>query len=116
MTLLFHQEAVRIRAGVRYDRAGTPLPDWSESAVSRLPLSRLNIAPRTTEETRDGAGVRVVTGWWLQTAPGRDADIQAQDRVEFDGLLCEVLGEVQRWPDPFTGRIHHVKVALQRAK
>ncbi|MEV2274037.1 hypothetical protein AB0I72_00495 [Nocardiopsis sp. NPDC049922] len=115
MTLLFHQEAVRVRAGTRTDRAGNTIPDWSPEAVDRLTLTRLNIAPRTTEENRDESGVRVTTGWWLQTAPGADADIASADRIEFDGLLCEVVGDVARWPDPFTGKVHHVKVALQRA-
>lgn len=116
MTLLFHQTAVRVRAGTKLDRAGNEIPDWSPEAVDRLPLDRLNIAPRTSEEDRDESGPRVVTGWWLQTSPGRDADITAADRIEFDGLLCEVEGDVARWPDPFTGAVHHVKVALQRAK
>lgn len=116
MSLFFHQHAIRVRAGVREDRSGQQIPDWSPGAVDRLPLEGVNITPRTTEESRDESGVRVVTGWWLQTSPGRDADILPTDRIEFDGYTCEVLGEVQRWPDPFTGQVHHVKVALQRAK
>lgn len=123
--LLFLQEAVRVRPGTRTDRAGNEIADWSEGAVSRLTLDRLNISPRgeSTEEVmgtdRAGSGtvpggVRVIAGWWLQTAPGQDADILPSDRFEFDGITAEVVGEVARWPDPFTNKVHHVKVALKR--
>lgn len=123
--LLFKQSAVRIRPGTRTDRAGNTIADWSEEAVSRLPLVHLNISPRgeSTEEVmgtdRAGSGtvpggVRIIAGWWLQTGPGRDADILPSDRVEFDDVLAEVQGEVARWPDPFTGQVHHIKVALKR--
>lgn len=114
--LFFHQHAIRVRPGTRVDRSGQQIPDWSPGAVDRLPIERVNITPRTTEEARDGSGVRVVTGWWLQTSPGRDADILSSDRIEFDGYTTEVVGDISRWPDPFTGAVHHVKVALQRAK
>lgn len=116
MSLLFTQSAVRVRAGTKVDRAGNEVPDWSEAAVSRLPLTGLNIAPRVegNPETVESAGVQVVTGWWLQTAPGTDADIQSADRIEFDGITAQVEGDVARWPDPFTGAVHHVKAALER--
>ena len=116
MSLLFHQTAVRVRAGVRYDRAGNPITDWSEEAVSRLPLTGLNIASRSQDlgEETDTGGTRATAGWWLQTRPGVDADIEAGDRVEWDGLTLDVDGDPMRWPDPFTGRVHHVKVALTR--
>jgi hypothetical protein len=114
--LLFRQSAVRVRPGTKYDRAGTPIPDWSEGAVERLTLTGVNVAPRVEgnpERTGD-TGTRVLTGWWLQTPPGVDADIAAGDRVEFDGMVLEVEGDVARWPDPFTGRTHHIKVSLER--
>lgn len=123
--LLFKQSAVRIRSGVRYDRAGNLIADWSEDVVDRLPLDQLNISPRgeSTEEVMgtdragsgpSGGGVRIITSWWLQTAPGRDADIEPVDRFEFYGITAEVVGDVQRWPDPFTGAVHHVKAAVSR--
>lgn len=116
MSLLFNQTATRVRAGVAYDRAGNPVPDWSEGAVSRLPLTGLNIAPRVegNPETVEDTGVQVITGWWLQTAPGTTADIQSADRIEFDGITTAVEGEPGVWPDPFTGQPHHIKVALER--
>ncbi|WP_435112024.1 hypothetical protein [Nocardiopsis synnemataformans] len=114
--LLFHQSATRVRAGVRYDRAGNPIADWSPDAVDRLPLTGLNIASRSQdlgEETGDD-GTRATAGWWLQTRPGVDADIEASDRIEWNGLTLYIDGEPMRWPDPFTGAVHHLKVALTR--
>ncbi|GAA4911281.1 hypothetical protein [Streptomonospora salina] len=116
MRLLFNQSAVRVRAGTATDRAGNEVPDWSDTAVDRLPLSGLNIAPRVegNPETVEDTGVQVITGWWLQTAPGTTADIKAGDRIEFDGHTTAVEGQPGVWPDPFTGRPHHIKVSLER--
>ncbi|WP_224284907.1 hypothetical protein [Streptomyces sp. LS1784] len=115
MPVIFHQRVVRIRPGTRTDRAGNSLPNWSPAAVTRLPVGRLSVQPSTQAETAEADRTRVVTGWHVLSAPGTAPDVRSGDRIEYDGLLCEVVGEVARWPDPVTGRTHHVEWTMTRS-
>lgn len=111
---MFWQSGVRIRAGARTDRAGNSVPDWSPGAVDELVVDRLSIQPRSqTEEPTAGRPALVVTGWLVISEPGTAPDVQPQDRVRFDGITCEVDGEIARWPDS-NGGVHHVEFALKR--
>ncbi|MFE2600111.1 hypothetical protein ACFXCZ_27090 [Streptomyces sp. NPDC059396] len=112
----FGQEAVRVRAGRKSDRGnpdGTVL-DWSPGAVDRAVLPPLNIQPRIQTETAGPERTEAVTGWRVQSDEGVDLDVTELDRVEWNGLLYEVDGDVARWPDPIAGGIHHVEFNLRR--
>ncbi|MEV7212085.1 hypothetical protein AB0O31_03175 [Kitasatospora cineracea] len=115
MAVIFHQAVVRVRAGERTDRGGNTVPDWSPGAVQRLTIGRLSVQPSIQSERAQAERTEVATGWRVLSAPGTDPDVRSSDRIEFDGLTCEVIGEVARWTHPVTGRTHHVEWQMTRA-
>lgn len=120
---MFFDDFVRVRAGVKTDRGGNQVPDWSPGAVSRLTVTDVNVQPNTQAEvsdsslsgTADPARRAVVTGWRVQSAPGTAPDVRAVDRIEWRGLVLEVEGEVAEWSDPTDGSVHHIEFTMQRA-
>lgn len=112
----FEQEAERVRAGRKSDRGNTDdsVPDWSPAAVDRITLQGLNIQPSIQQEATDEQRNAVVTGWRVQSDEGVDLDVEARDRIEWDGDLYEVDGEVARWPDPTEGGVHHCEFNIRR--
>lgn len=113
--IIFSQSVTVVRPGSRTDRGGNTVPDWSESAVTRHTVTRVSVQPASQVEANTPERSGVVTGWRVYTATGTDADVRAGDRVVFDGITCDVVGEVARWPNPLTGGVHHVEFNLQRA-
>lgn len=122
---MYPDSVVRLRAGTKTNRAGDEVPDWTDP--DRLPMDSVSVQPVSQFEslptgTASGTGETVwtgrdqaVTSWRLYSQPGQDLDIKATDRLEFDDMTLEVVGEVARWRDPLNGAVHHVEVALQRA-
>lgn len=113
--MFFDQQIVRVRAGTRQDRSGNTVPDWSESAVDRLQIDDVSVQPQTQTETTDPTRTAVVTGWHAQSQPGTDPDITAADRIEWNGRVLEVQGEIARWSDPLDGTPHHAEWDMTRA-
>jgi len=114
--MMFNQSAVRVRAGRKSDR-GNPddsVLDWSPGAVTRITVERLNIQPSIQQEAVDEQRNAVVTGWHVQSEEGTDPDIQAVDRIEWDGMTLEVDGEVARWPELFEDTVHHIEFEMKR--
>lgn len=112
--MMFLQTIVRVRAPVITDRYNNRKRDWDNAA--RLTVEGVNVQPagarsQSVEETVDRQ--TTVTAWSLQTREGVDLDLLATDRVEFDGMTLEVDGKVGRWPDPFTGAVHHIEARLK---
>lgn len=112
---MFNQRAVRIRAGTRPDRGGNTVSDWSPAAASRLPVAGLNIQPATQREDVTEQRDASITDYRVQSAEGTAPDVRAGDRIEWDGLLYEVEGEVGRWPELFSDTVHHVEWYMTRA-
>jgi hypothetical protein len=112
---MFDQSLVRVRAGTKTDRGGNTVPDWSPGAVDRLPVDSLSIQPNVQQESAEPSRTAVVTGWRVLSEPGTDADIRADDRIEWDGMTLTVQGEIARWPDPLDGGIHHVEFSMERS-
>lgn len=110
---MFFDEIVRVRAGTKTDRGGNTVEDWS--AASRLTVTDVNVQPNTQNETTDPTRTAVVTEWRVQSAPGTAPDITAVDRIEWDGMTCEVEGEVAHWSDPTDGTVHHIEFTMKRA-
>ncbi|MBZ6258863.1 hypothetical protein KVH22_25440 [Streptomyces olivaceus] len=114
MSLMFEQTIVRVRAPLVEDRYRNRKRDWD--AASRTPVDGVNMQPagvpvRSQEDTQDRQ--TTVTAWNLQTPEGVDLDLLETDRIEYDGMILEVDGKVGRWPDPFTGGVHHVEARLK---
>ncbi|MFJ9443246.1 hypothetical protein ACIRRH_15450 [Kitasatospora sp. NPDC101235] len=113
--MIWDQSVVRVRAGTRTDRSGNAVPDWSPAAVTRLAVGQLSVQPIYQNETATTERTAVLTGWRVLSAPGTAPDVRSGDRIEYDGLTCEVQGEVGRWPDPITGAVHHVEWQMSRS-
>lgn len=113
--MFFFDSVVRVRAGTKADRGGNTVPDWSESAVSRLPVDRLNVQPNSQAEDTDPTRTAVITGWRVQSEEGTRPDITAVDRIEWRDMVLTVEGEVAEWPDPITGEVHHIEFTMSRA-
>lgn len=113
--MFFFDAVVRVRAGTRTDRGGNTVPDWSPGAVSRLPVTQLNIQPVTQTESQDATRTAVTTGWRVQSEEGTRPDITAADRLEWRADTYEVDGEVAEWSDPVTGARHHLEFTMVRA-
>ncbi|AYD81611.1 head-to-tail connector complex protein [Streptomyces phage Kromp] len=110
MSALYEQAAVVVRPAVTTDRYGNKKYDYGPDAT-RTPVDQLNIQPSggSKEDTVDRQVT--VTGWLLISAPGTLPDLRDTDRVEFDGLVCEVTGKVGRWPVPTA--IRHIEAQLK---
>jgi hypothetical protein len=113
--VIWDQSVVRIRPGVRTDRGGNTVADWSPDAVTRTTIDRLSVQPTYQSETAGAERTSVVTGWRVLSEPGQDVDVRSGDRIEHDGLTCEVQGEVGRWRDPLGGGVHHVEWQMRRS-
>ncbi|KOV07519.1 hypothetical protein ADK92_05750 [Streptomyces sp. XY533] len=109
---MFNQSLVRVRAGTRPDRAGNTVRDWA--TATRVTVQQVNIQPSIQQETTDASRTAKVTGWHVQSAEGTAPDIRADDRIEWDGMTCEVDGEVARWPELFTDSVHHIEFEMKR--
>ncbi|KMS71758.1 hypothetical protein ACH49_24340 [Streptomyces leeuwenhoekii] len=110
---MFNQSLVRLRAGTKTDRGGNEVKDWS--TPDRLLVTGLNIQPSIQRETTDEQRNATVTGWHVQSAEGTNPDIRFDDRIVWDGMTLEVDGEVARWPEPFSDRVHHIEFEMKRA-
>ncbi|MFE6868307.1 hypothetical protein ACFVFS_17295 [Kitasatospora sp. NPDC057692] len=111
--MIWDQSVVRVRAGPPPDRAGNTIKDWT--TATRTTITRLSVQPVLQTERQETDRTSVVTGWRVLSEPGTAPDVRADDRIEYDGLLCEVQGEVGRWPHPVLGGTHHVEWQMRRS-
>lgn len=104
-----------LRAPVVLDRYKSERFDWP-NAVRTL-VDGVNVQPTITTESSTEPRYQTISGWRVTSRAG-DVDIRATDRVELaDGTVCEVVGEVARWPHPIRpGLVHHVEFDLQRVR
>lgn len=116
MPLAFHRQTVtRVRAGVTTDRYNDQVVDWFTPDLLDIPGCRLQPAlggadeAATTVIDRDQLNKR----WLLFAPPG--ADITGSDRIHFNGVDHEVLGDVRRWSSP-SGRLDHIEADLLRVE
>lgn len=110
---MFSDAVVVVRPVMGQDRYGNDVFDWG--AAIRTPVTDVVVLPTSQVEDATGSRIALSTGWRLYSAPGVDIDLQATDRVEWQDMSLEVLGEVARYPHPIRpGRVHHVEAQLQR--
>lgn len=111
--MIFGDSVTVVRAAVTRDRWDNDTRDWA--AATRRKVDKVVVMPAVQVEDSTGNRVALSTGWRMTSAPGVDVDLLATDRVEWQGLSLEVVGEVARYPHPIRpGRVHHVEVLMQR--
>ncbi len=99
------------RSTTTTDRYGNEIPGPWVAAGS---IDGCAVAPRSTSELSDGGRQGVIVGLTLFMPPG--ADIGPHDRVEVDGRMFEVEGDVGRWQSPLTGWAPGDQVALRKVE
>lgn len=111
---MFDQEFTRLRAPLVASRLGTKVPDWPNAA--ELLIEEVSVQPNKTSESTTDARDQNVVGWRIRSRAGVDLDIKGSDRVKLEnGAVCEVIGEIGRWPHPIKpGAVHHVEFDVQR--
>ena len=102
------QSITRIRPGSRTLR-GSPVPDWGNA--DRLTISGCSVQPAATSLSQDGRVLGISESWTLYAPPG--ADLQAGDRIEFDGEIYAINGVPKRWVSA-TGALDHIQAELRR--
>lgn len=109
--MLYLQTIVTVRPDIVADDYGNEKPDYGPGAI-RTTVSGVNVQPKggSSEDTADKQ--LTVTGWGLYTPRGMDLDLRETDRVEFDGMVLQVVGKVGRWPAP-GGGVHHIEADLR---
>jgi len=112
---VFHQSIIRVRAGVRTDRGGNEVPDWAPGAVDRKVITPVSVQPASQAEDVEVSRASALTGWRVISAPGTDGDVTSRDRIEWDGMTLEVVGEVGRYLGFQHGDTHHIEFVMQRA-
>lgn len=112
--MVFHQTLTRVRAGTRLDRGGNTVADWSPEKVTRLVVGRVSVQPTSQTETTAPERTAAVSGWQVISEPGTDADIRFDDRIEWDGMTLEIVGEVARYLDFLHASTHHIEFVMRR--
>lgn len=113
--MFFDQQVVRVRPGQKTDRGGNLIDDWSDEAVELLTLAAVSVQASSQAETPDETRTAVVTAWRVQSAPGPYPDVRSTDRIRWNGLICEVIGEIAEWTNPVNGTPHHAEWTMARA-
>lgn len=97
-----------ITAAIVADRYGNESLDWDTGAQFTF-VSGCRVQPATGTEVLDR-----VTRRWLLFAPP-DTALTSADRVQWDGVTYDVVGEVRRWASP-TGALAHLEADLSRVE
>lgn len=93
------QEVTRIRPGTKESR-GSTIPDWSEDKVTTLTIKGCSVQPASTSLSQDGRVLGISEGWTAYLPEG--SDVQAGDRILFDGDTYEINGEPKKWTGAYT--------------
>ena len=103
------QEITRIRPGTKTLR-GSEVPDWSPDKVNELKISGCSVQPASTSLSQDGRVLGISEGWTAYVPEG--SDVQAGDRIKFDGDTYVINGEPKKWTGAFTRS--HIQLNLMR--
>lgn len=93
------QEVTRIRPGTKESR-GSTIPDWSEDKVTTLTIKGCSVQPASTSLSQDGRVLGISEGWTAYLPEG--SDVQAGDRILFDGDTYVINGEPKKWTGAYT--------------
>lgn len=105
-----NQTVIRIRPGTIEER-GSTIFDWSADKTDKAYVEGCSVQPASTSLSEDGR-VLGISDLYTLFAPS-EADIRTGDRIEFNGQVFEIAGEVRVQPSA-TGRLDHIQVTLRR--
>lgn len=104
----FTDSIVRLRPGTRESR-GSTIFDWSDP--NELTIDGCNVQPAATGLSQDGRVLGINEGLTAFVPLG--ADIQASDRILYDGNIYTINGEPANWRSP-SGRLNNMQLNLER--
>jgi len=104
------QTITRIRPGTKTVR-GSEIRDWDSTNVSEKDITGCSMQPAGNTLSQDGRVLGVFDGYTCY-AP-IDADIQAGDRIKFNGQVYEINGEPNLWTSA-TGNLNNMLLNLVR--
>ena len=108
---LMGETVTRLRGIVKVDPYSGEATDVDWTTPDRLALEGSSVQPEQgSEETFDRD---MVTSRWRLWHHNPGADLDARDRIEYDGDVYEVDGEVMRWRHH---RLGHLTCLLKRAE
>lgn len=100
---------VVIRPAIKHDSHNDRRLDY-EGAAREMFAGRVTVVPGASQELwgdRDMTSVE----WTVALQP--QIQLSADDQIELDGTVCEIVGEPKQVPSP-TRRLAHTLVALRR--
>ncbi len=103
------QSITRVRPGSKAIR-GSVVPDWSQDKVSKVTITGCSVQPAGTGLSQDGRVLGINEGYTAFIPEG--SDVQAGDRIEFDGNTYEINGEPKKWTGAYTRS--HIQLNLVR--
>ena len=103
----FCKDTITVKRAALVDSRGTKVRDWAHATSTTL--NGCSVQPSTTSRDFDGRTTQVSEEWMLYAPPG--SDLQAGDRIEWNGLTFEINGAAMPWTSP-TGRVSHIWARL----
>jgi hypothetical protein len=94
------------------DDLGNVIPGSGEPSSV---VARGMVLPSRTGETRE-AGSRNQTLTLYRLYLAGQVIVTPQSRVSWRGLVLEVVGDPELWPDPLTGAVDHTELLAQVAR
>ena len=101
---------IRIRPGTKVSR-GSTIPDWENTDA--LEIGGCSVQPASTGLSQDGRVLGISEGLTVYLPP--ESDVQAGDRIEYDGDVYTINGKPKLWRSA-TGRVSHVQLNVERWK
>jgi hypothetical protein len=102
------QTVTRLRPTAKTIR-GSEILDWSDP--DRKEIQNCSMQPATTSLSQDGRVLGISESYTCYMPAG--SDIEAGDRIEYNGNVYTITGEPQTWPSA-TGALDHIQLNLQR--
>ena len=88
---------------------GSTIADWDH--LDELNISGCLMQPGSTTLSMDGRELGISEGFTAYFPPG--SDVQAGDRIRYEGKTYTIMGEVKPWKSP-TGLVSNLQAALER--
>lgn len=109
MPLSFMNETVTVIRAPLKDVRGTKVRDWANAATHAV--ENCLVTAQSTMQDRDGRELQISDTYRLRAM--YDADIDAGDRITWDGETFEVDGDVFKTKSP-TGRVSSTRCAISK--
>jgi len=107
MLSFWRQTITRLRPGTTESR-GSTIYDWTNP--DELEIPNCSVQPASTSLTQDGRVQGIQDGLTVYAPPG--VDIQAGDRVRYNGNVYAINGDPLAWPGAVS--LDHIQLNLVR--